>query len=120
MRNWAHPIAVRERAVAAMDDGEMTVEQVARVFRVGVRTLYDWKELLRERGSLSPRAHRSGNKARVDERGAVVVREILAQEPDSTIEETAIYFVERTNTPCSRSAMGRALQRMGLTRKKRR
>ena len=118
MRSWSHPIEIRERAVAAMEEGEQTVAEVAKLFRVGERTLYEWRRLLRERGSVAPRAHQSGNKARVDDEGAKVVRAILAKEPDLTIAETTIYFVERTSKPCSTSAMQRALARLKVTRKK--
>ena len=96
----------------------MTVEDTSRVFGVTERTLYRWQQVLRERGSLAPLPHKSGNKPRVDAEGAVVVRAILAEEPDATIRETAMYFRERTDKPCSRSAMVRALHRLGITRKK--
>jgi transposase len=120
MRNWAHPIEIRERAVAAVDSGQLTVAEAAALFQVGERTLYEWKRIRRERGSLTPLAHQSGNKPRVDEKGAEVVRQILADDPDATIEQTAVHFVRQMSKPCSPSSMGRALARIGLTRKKRR
>ena len=55
MRNWAHPIELRERAVAAMTDG-MSAAEAARIFRVAISVLYDWKRLQRQRGSLAPLA----------------------------------------------------------------
>jgi len=118
MRPWAHSIEIRERAMAALDKGELGVAEVAELFGVGSRTIYEWRRVRRERGSLQPLAHKSGNKPRVDEEGTIVVREILASEPDLTISEATVYFVERTARQCSPSSMGRALRRLGITRKK--
>ena len=104
--------------MAALDKGELSLLEVAELFGVGSRTIYEWRRIRRERGSLRPLAHKSGNKPRVDGEGAVIIREIIASEPDLTIPEATIYFIERTARPCSPSSMGRALRRLGLTRKK--
>lgn len=52
MRTWAHPIAIRERALAAFHAG-MKADDVAKLFRVAVSVLYDWKRIRKERGSFS-------------------------------------------------------------------
>mgnify|MGYP002138982652 CR=1 FL=1 len=98
----------------------MTETEVARLFGIGDRTLRTWRRQLRRTGELTVQPHKSGNKARVGPEHEQVVREIVATEPDATVEETAALFVLRTSIPCSRSAMGRALRRLDLTRKKRR
>lgn len=118
MANWSVPLPIRERAVALVDKG-MSSEEVAEVLGVGVRSVYRWRELRKARGSVAPLPHRSGNPARIaTDEDKVVVRELLANEPDLSVEEATVYFVERTQKRCSPSAMGRALRRMGITRKK--
>ncbi len=116
-RPWAYSVELRERALAALD-AKMPVKEVSRLFGVGVTALYDWRRIQRHRGSLAPLPHQSGNKARVDEEGAAVVRAIVAETPDATDREIAMYFVERTDRPCSRASMQRALARLNITRKK--
>jgi transposase len=118
MRPWAYPVELRERAVAACDRNDISVEEVAELFGIKRRTLYYWLARRREHKTLEPLAHGGGNPARVDAEGALVVRAIIAEEPDATAEEAAIYFVERTDNPCSRSSMVRAFKRLGITRKK--
>ena len=120
MRPYAHSIELRKRAVAAYESENKSATEIARLFGVGERSLHRWRVQLRDTGALAPRPHQSGNKARVDEEDARVVHEIVRDQPDASIEELAIFFVERTLKPCSRSAMGRALLRLGLTQKKRR
>ena len=120
MKNWSHPLEVRQRAVAAIERGENTVAEVARIFGVAERALYAWRRRLRETGTPAALPHRSGNPPRLDEEGLQLVREMIASEPDVTLEELVRYFGERTHKSCSRSAMGRAVVKLGLTRKKRR
>jgi transposase len=48
-----------------------------------------------------------------------LVREIVKAEPDLTIQEVAWEFHRRTGRSVSPAAMGRTLQKLGLTRKKR-
>ncbi len=104
--------------MAALDSGKYSIEEVAELFGVGTRSLYRWRALRKERGTLSPLPHKSGNLPRVDAQGAQVVRQILDEEPDLTIPQTMVYFIERTDRSCSVSAMGRAIRKLGLTRKK--
>lgn len=118
MAKWAHSKEVRERAVAAYESRDVSRAEIARIFGISESSLVRWQQQLKARGTLDPLPHRSGNKPRVDEKGAVVVRAIVAEKPDVTLDEAVIFFVERTNTPCSRASMGRAFQRLSLTRKK--
>ena len=75
---------------------------------------------LRMTGSVAPLA-RGGNRARkVDPAGEVLIRKWIDERPDLTIDEIRdLYFVER-QVAVSEPAMRRTLNRMGLSRKKRR
>jgi transposase len=71
-------------------------------------------------GSVAP-LPRGGNRARkVDKEGEVLIRGWIDGQPDLTIDELrALYLVER-NVAVSEPAMRRAVNRLGLSRKKRR
>ncbi len=117
---WAYSVDLRERVVAAFDAGDMTDEEVAELFRVGEATVHRWKRLKRETGSLVPRPPRGGGMPpRVARERYDLVRQMLREEPDLTIEETAWEFHRRTGRSVSPAAMGRTLKKLGLTRKKR-
>jgi transposase len=75
---------------------------------------------LRTTGSVAP-LPRGGNRARkVDEEGEEQVRGWIREQPDLTIDEIrARYRVERS-VVVSESAMRRTVNRLGLSRKKRR
>jgi transposase len=71
-------------------------------------------------GSVAP-LPRGGNRARkVDQEGEVLIRRWVGEQPDLTIDEIrARYLVER-HVAVSEPAMRRAVNRLGLSRKKRR
>ena len=56
---------------------------------------------------------------RVEPEKYELVREIVRAEPDLTIAEVAWEFHRRTGRSVSPASMGRTLQKLGLTRKKR-
>jgi len=116
---WAYSVDLRERVVAAFDTGELTDEEVAELFKVGEATVHRWKRLKRETGSLEHKPFGGGMPPRVAAKDLDLVREIVREEPDLTVQEVASEFHRRTGRSVSRSAMGRTLLKLGLTRKKR-
>ena len=120
MRPWAYPIELRERAVAAYERGNVSEAEIAALFGIGEASLRRWRQRKRDKGSVAAGARASGPELRVGPKHESIVRKLVAEYPDAFVEDLAIRFVEETQRPCSRSAMGRALDRLGLTRKKRR
>jgi len=118
---WAYSLDLRERVVGAFDAGDMTDEQVAELFQVGEATVHRWKRLRRETGSLVPKPPQGGGMPpRVAPEQENLVREIVREEPDLTVQEVAWEFHRRTGRSVSRAAMGRTLRKLELTRKKKR
>ena len=117
---WAYSIDLRERVVAAFDARDVTDEQVAKLFNVGEATVHRWKRLKRETGALDHKPFGGGMPSRVTPDQLAVVRKIVEEQPDQTVQEVAWEFHRRTGRSVSRSAMGRTLLKLGFTRKKRR
>ncbi len=117
---WAYSVDLREKVVAAFNLDDVTDEEVAEQFQLGEATVHRWKRLKRETGSLVPRKPKGGGMPpRVRPEEFDLVRQIVRDQPDITIREAAWEFHRRTNRPCSPSAMGRVLLKLGLTRKER-
>ncbi len=113
-----HPIELRERVVAFVEEGN-THRASAACFRVSVEFVNDMVRLKREGGSLQ--AKRQGNPGR----GKLTavhewVRTRVQEKDDLTLDEQ----VQELNVPHSlkvhRSLIGRLLHRLGLSHKKRR
>jgi transposase len=108
---------LRERVVAALDEGESSLEVAA---RFGVSD--SWVRKLRLRraatGSIAPKPHGGGKQRCIDAAGEELLREIVAERNDAILAELCEAFAARRKR-VSVPSMSRALIRMGLTLKKR-
>lgn len=109
---------LRERALAAYEGREGSQSEVARLYRVGERTLSGWLKLAREEGRRSPGPRRGGRAPLGGERETLAG--LVEERNDATLAEYADRLAERTGVRRSPSALCRALKALGLVRKKRR
>jgi transposase len=103
---------LRDRVLAAYDRG-MRTQQIAEVFGVSKAWARRLKQRRRETGETGPRP--SGG-ARVIKIDRTRLAELVAERPDATLRELR----EMLGVQCAESAICMALQKMGLTFKKRR
>jgi transposase len=113
-----YSLDLRTRAVAAAREGNLSRAEVARQFRIGERTLYDWLEREQAEGTLAPRPHGGGQRPAVDAAGLEVLRSLVEENNDRTLDEYALLFEQKTGIRPSKSALDRALARGRITRKK--
>ena len=114
----AYSLDLRERVVAAAREEHLTQAALARRFRVSAGTVSYWLRRVEETGSVAPEPHGGGRAASVDEPGAQVLAELVRAQNDRTLEELAALYHARTQVRLSRSALWRAVTRLGLERKK--
>src|SRR5512142_2764250 len=105
---------LRQRIAAAIDHGDGSFRQIARRFRVSLSFLARLLRRRRQAGTLEPKAHGGGHPPALDREGEERLRELVRQHPDATLDELR----QRLGIPCSRSALGRALEKLKLPRKK--
>lgn len=107
-----YPQELRDRVLAAYDRG-MKTRQIATVFAVSPA----WARRLKQRRSQTGRSHpKPMGGATVIKIDLERLRQLVAQQPDATIAE----LHQRLAAHCCVSAVGKALQRLGLSFKKRR
>ena len=107
----------RRRAVTAYLRGDGTQKEIARLFSVSPNSLGTWVREHRNGGDLSPKAYKSGPSRLLAGEGESLLRVWVTAEPDLYERELA----ERLATEgfvVDRSTVGRALRKMGLSRKK--
>ena len=114
----AYSTDLRERALAACEAGEGRQSEIARLYKIGERTLSAWLRTAREEGRRSPRPRRGGRAPLGGEREALAG--LVAERNDATLAEYADLLADRTGVRRSPSALCRALKALGLVRKKRR
>lgn len=103
---------LRDRVLAARARG-MKTRQVARTFEVSESWVRRVMQRKREHGETRPRPRGGITVVKID---MDHLRQLVEQQPDATIRELRA----RLRCVCSPSAVGLALQRLGLSFKKRR
>lgn len=87
-----------------------TLKETSEIFGVGKSTISEWTKKYKETGDLANKPLNRGFKKINPEK----LKEYVKEHPDATQQEMAEVF------HCSDSAIGKALQRNKITRKKRR
>ncbi len=110
-----HPIELRERVVAFVEEGH-THRAAARHFRVSPRFVNDMVILKRETGALEPKrqGHMRGGKLKA---WGDWVRQQIGGNGDLTLDELRVELAGR-GVIVHRSSVGRLLQRLGFSNKK--
>jgi transposase len=109
---------LRSRIVRAYLNKEGSVRELAERFAVVPNTVQNYLNLFKKTGSLEPRPHGGGIDPRIADDRLDDVRRLVQELPDATESELAHEFSRRHRIPVSRQTMGRALHRIGWTRKK--
>lgn len=107
---------LRERILASYDNHEGSREAVAARYRVSLGMVKKLLQQRRRTGDIRPRHDRSGRKPLIVDRHRRQMRELLGRKPDLTLEE----LKQATALKCTLQAIFYALEKMGLTYKKRR
>lgn len=107
---------LRERVIAAIDNGEMTQEEIIRHFGVSATFIYLLKKRYDETGSVAPKQHGGGMPAKFVGKDLERIRSYVEKNPDATLNEILTY----TGKKASIMAVSRALDRLGFRRKKNR
>src|SRR5262249_14902738 len=115
-----YSVDLRQRIVDAYRNGEGSMREIAERFAVVLSTVQDYLNLEQTSGSVAPRPHGGGRVSRIDEAGSQQLRALVDEKNDRTLDELIELLERRTGARLSRPTMCRALQRLGLTRKKRR
>lgn len=108
---------LRERVIAAIELGEETQAEVAECFAISLSTLEKWWARWTQTQSCAVLPEGRGPTATLAPCAAVIRAEVEAH-PDATLEEVCERVQTRCDCRASVSMMCRALQRLGLPRKK--
>jgi transposase len=108
---------LRERVVAAAQAGELTQPAIAAKFSVSLSSVENWLRTFRQTQRTTPRPPAGGAK-RVLQPHAPVIRQMVAQRPDATLEELCAHVAAQTGVLANPSMMCRELHILHLPRKK--
>jgi transposase len=112
MSSYSHDL--RQRVLDAVERGEGSIRQIARRFVVSLSFVVRLLQIHRRTGSIAPKPHRGGHPPALGPEELERLRELVRQQPDATLEELR----QRLGVACSTAAICRALNKLGLPRKK--
>jgi transposase len=116
----AYSIDLREKIALAYEHHAYTLDEVAELFDVGRRTVARFVQKRRAGASLTPRPHAGGYPSALAARTLSTLRDKVVETPDATLCELTAYLKTTAHVQVHPSTVCRALQRLGLPRKKRR
>ena len=114
----SYPKELRVRVVAAVEQGEHSIPEIASLFGVGITFIKKMLRLHRAGDDLAPR-HGGGPKPVLKEPERSLLEEQIAAQPDLSLQELQQFLVEKRRVSVSQSTLCRVLQELGLPRKKR-
>lgn len=114
----AYPKELRVRVVAAVEQGEHSISEIASLFGVGITFVKKMLRLHRAGDDLEPR-HGGGPEPSLKEPERALLREEIADQPDASLEELQNVLTEKRQVSVSLATISRVLQELGLPRKKR-
>src|SRR5262249_6686754 len=111
---------LRERIVDAYHKAEGSVRDLATRFKVAPKTVQNYLKRKRETGSVEPRPHGGGPAPKLDDAGVRELRTVVEEKNDRTLDEIAKELDRRCKVRVGRSTVWRIVERLGITRKKKR
>jgi len=115
----AYSADLRQKIGAAYENGAGTLDEIADVFSIARRSVASYLKLHRSGASLQPKPHGGGVAFSLTEKHLTALQQRVAEKNDLTLDELVAYLKGRENVTVHRSTVCRALQRIGLPRKKR-
>lgn len=116
----AYSLDFREKIIDTHLVEGASVRKVARRFGVATSFVEKLLKQLRETGDILPKPHGGGPQPKLKKEQIQLVRALVEADNDATLAELCAQLAAKTSITISRSTMGRMVQKLELTRKKKR
>ena len=114
----AYSADLRERVLLACERGRLSRARIAKVFQVAESTVYRWLEAWRSEGRCEAKPRAGGPAPRLDAKAQEELQAIVAEANDLSLAEYSERLSARAGVTASGPTVCRALQKLGLRRKK--
>jgi transposase len=113
------PVEFRRKVVDAYNAGDGTMKALAQRFCISFNSVVRWIDFDRFTGDISPKPHRGGVPPKIPDEILPLLRALVEEKPDRTLAELAEIWSTRFKCEVRRTTISVALQRAGLSLKKR-
>jgi transposase len=112
-----YSIDLREKVVAAYQNGEESMRCLAKHFRVSFSFVSNLLKRVKDTGEIAPKPHRGGRSSSIKTQGQNFIKDLIESQPDLILEEIRDRYNEQFE-PVGQSTIDRTLTKLKLTRKK--
>jgi len=116
----AYSIDFRRKIIKAHEDESISQRKLAKRFGVAKSFIQKLLKQYRETDSVAPQIRTQQTPPKLTEEHLTVLRQLVAEQNDATLEELRAQLVAKIDILVSRSTIDRALKKLDLTIKKRR
>jgi len=113
-----YSLDLRTRIIKAYESGDVTHEEISERYDLGVATVKRYWRQYQQKGHVLPREWRRGPRPYIDSEGLIEVKRLVETYPDVTLDELCDYYNEFNKCHVGRSIMFRAMEKLGVRRKK--
>ena len=113
-----YPIELRQRIIDAVDQQLGTYAEIAEMFGITEQYIYKLLRQRRETGGIAPLPRGGGAQAKLNEEHLLTLAELVARQPDATLEELRQRLRRETKVEASISTVWRGLELIAFTQKK--
>ncbi len=114
----AYSVDLRQKIIDAHNQQEGSQRQLAKRFRVSLTFIENLLKRYRTDGTVEPRGHGGGRLAKLSPEQESVLATLVEEDNDATLVELCDRLEQRVSVGISRATMGRIVQKLKLTRKK--
>ena len=114
----AYSIDLHQKILRAWERRFGSQRTIADVFGVSLAFVEKVLRQHRTTGNIAPKPHAGGQKSRLDAAAQAVIQRLVGGHPDATLQELCAGVAAETGVRVSVPTMCRALQHLGLPRKK--
>lgn len=116
----AYSLDFREKIIDVYFTEHVSVRKLAKRFGVSKSFVETLLKRLRETGDILPKPHGGGPQPKLNAEQLKLVKALVDTDNDATLDELRDRLAAETSILMSRSSMGRIVQKLELTRKKKR
>ncbi len=109
---------LRKKIIVAYIERDGSYRELALKFGVSVSFVQTLINRYQDLGRIEPLPHGGGQKAKINDKQSEILKKLVADNNDATLEELCRLFESLTQIKVSRATMGRMLQKLELRRKK--
>ena len=114
MKPYSHDLRVRILEYSLTH----TAKETARIFQVGINTVFLLKKLFYEEGNLNPRVNNNKYYHLITPDGEIYLECLISEENDLTLDELRDRYEAAYNVRVSIGTMHNTLRHLNITRKK--